>query len=298
MDIRDLLVRHEKLVHLNEGNKDGNRPRKTSSGTAQPGPSDASVDGEMLGVQPQPPPSQQQQPPPPQQQQKSSAPPPPPQQQQQQPRPPRQHYAPDGMAPSAVSSLPPDPRLPPRAATACNLDVLSDAATHLATASEVTPMQPMMADLAPPPAGMVRVKGYVEVKPYGDRGREPDPAVLSAGFPVQPAPHASFEDYHLFLDEFASSPHFLPPSLETEPSFGVWSRSSGGDLPGRAQLKTAGSFPSTRFPSLQPDPRDASEGGSRLHDEMMRAPAGRISAVDHTMIKNRLEEFSSVVPPV
>ncbi len=56
------------------------------------------------------------------------------------------------------------------------------------------------------------------------------------------------------------------------------------------------SFPSTRFPSLQPDPRDASDGGPRTHDDVMRAPAWRISAADHTVIKNRLEEFSSVLP--
>src|SRR5690242_3268584 len=98
MDISDLLVRHEKLVHLNEGgSKDGNRPRKPSSAGAPAGPSDSHVDTDMLGGLQQ------------------RAPPPQPQPPQQQP-----HYAPEPM-PGTVVSLPPDPRLPPRPAPACNL---------------------------------------------------------------------------------------------------------------------------------------------------------------------------------
>jgi len=283
MDISDLLVRHEKLVHLNEGgSKDGNRPRKPSSAGAQVGPSDGHVDTDMLGG------LQQRAPPPPTPQQ---------QQQQQQPQQPQQtHYAPDAMTGSIVSSLPPDPRLPPRAAPACNLDLLSDAATHLASAGEVNTMQPMMPELAQqPPPGMARVKQYDEVMAYSDRGREPDQGVMTGGFPGQPPPPPPYDDYHLFLDDFASSPHFLPPSLESEPSFGLWARS--GDLQGRLGPKNPASFPSTRFPSLQPDGVGNPEGGPRLHDDVMRAPTWRISAVDHTVIKNRLEEFSSVLPP-
>ncbi len=263
MDIRDLLVRHEKLVHLNEGNKDGSRQRKTSAGTAQPGPSSEShVDTEMAGLQ------------------------------QQRPPPPPSHYPSDAMAASSVASLPSDPGLPPRSAPACNLDLLSDAATHLASAGDGGPMQPMMPELAQP----APVKTYDEGMSYGERVRgDQDNAVLSAGgFNTQPA-QPSFDDYHLFLDEFASSSHFLPPTLEAQ-TFGLWSRPFGGDMQGRAQLKTVASFPSTRFPSLQPDARDTSEGGLRAHDEMMRAPAWKISAADHTVIKSRLEEFSSVLP--
>jgi hypothetical protein len=260
MDISDLLVRHEKLVHLNEGSKDGNRPRKSSSGNAQAGPSDSHVESDMVGLQQ---------------------------------RAPQPHYSVDAMAASVVSSLPPDPRLPPRAAPACNLDLLSDAATHLASAGEVNTMQSMMPELAQPPGGLARVKTYDEGMSYGERGREQDPNVLAAGFPGQP-PATGFDDYHLFLDDFASSSHFLPPSLETDQSFGLWSRS---DMQGRGPVKTAPSFPSTRFPSLQPDPRDPSEGASRLHEDAMRAPTWRISAADHTVIKNRLDEFSSVLPP-
>jgi len=269
MDISDLLVRHEKLVHLNEGNKDGNRPRKASSG-GQAGSSDGHVDSEMLGM------SQPQQQPPARPQQ------------------PQPQYAPEPMPNSIVSTMPPDARLPPRPAPACNLDLLSDAATHLASAGSVNAMQPMMSEMPQSADSLGRVKTYEDGMGYGDRTRESDPAVMSAGYHVQPA-QASFDDYHLFLDDFASSSHFLPPSLEAEQSFGLWSRTSG-ELPGRSILKTAPSFPSTRFPSLAPDQRDGPEGPTRVHDDLMRAPIWRISAMDHTVIKNRLDEFSSVLP--
>ena len=94
MDIRDLLVRHEKLVHLNEGsNKDGSRPRKQSSaGTAQPPPlsNDSHVDSEMMDM--------------------SRAHP--------------QHYHANSMSSVTAPTIAPDPRLPSRAG-ACNLDLLS-----------------------------------------------------------------------------------------------------------------------------------------------------------------------------
>ncbi|KAK0615734.1 hypothetical protein B0T17DRAFT_497401 [Bombardia bombarda] len=261
---RDLLVRHEKLVHLNEGNsnsnKDGPRPRKPSSGGAATGTSDNHVDTEMLGMQQGPP---------------------------------QTHYKTEPMQSSVVSPLIPDPRLTTRA-PACNLDLLSDAATHLASAGEVNNMQPtMMQGLAQAPSDLP-VKAYHESMSYGDRVREQDPGVMPGGYSAQPPP-TTFDDYNLFLDDYGSSSHFLPPSLEVEQGFGsMWPR-QGGDLGARGPSKPSSTFPS-RFPSLQPDPRDASEGGSMMHGDAMRAPNWRIAAMDHTVIKNRLDEFSSVLP--
>ncbi|KAL2019916.1 hypothetical protein VTK56DRAFT_9091 [Thermocarpiscus australiensis] len=271
---RDLLVRHEKLVHLNEGSgsKDGTRPRKHSSGGVAAGPAENQVDTEMLGMQRQ---QQQQQQPPPQQ------------------RPTQRHYPPETMQPSGVSSLPPDSRLAARA-PACNLDLLSDAATHLASGGQVNNMQPaMMQGLSQPPADLAPVKGYHDGMSYGDRGRDQDQAVMSAGYPGQSLPPA-FDDYNLFLDDYATSSHFLPPSLEVEPGVGMWSRSAAAEL-GRGLSKPPSAFPS-RFPSLQPDLRDPSDGNSKMHEDGARVPNWRISAMDHTVIKNRLDEFSSVLP--
>jgi hypothetical protein len=252
MDISDLLVRHEKLVHLNEGSKDS-RPRKESSGASHQRTSDgAQADPEALGI----------------------------------PRAPQPQYHQEPVAATVGSTLAPDPRASQRAA-ACNLDLLSDAAL----ASEVNPMPPMMADMTPQPSGHARIKSYEESMGYSERPRD-DPIVLSAGYAPQP-PVSSYDDYSLFLDDFPSSSGFLPPPFETEQSMGMWPR--GPDMHQRGASKPSSQFPS-RFPSLQPDPRDPSEAQPRGHDESMRAPSLRISAVEHTIIKNRLDEFSSVLP--
>lgn len=259
MDISDLLVRHEKLVHLNEGNKDGNRPRKPSAGTVQPGPADGHVDPELLGMPRGPPPS---------------------------------HFHPGSLNSSAVPALAPDPR---ERAAACNLDLLSDAATRIASATEVNAMQPALSGLGQPPGELARIKAYEETMQYGDRPRDPEQAALSAGFGGLGGP-APFDDYNVFLDESFST-HLLPSSLEAEQPLGLWSRHHQSDLQQQrgGPSKSSSRFPS-RFPSLQPDPRDQADGAARLQDESMRAPPLRISVQDHSVIKSRLDEFSSVLP--
>ncbi|KAK5661923.1 hypothetical protein OQA88_10033 [Cercophora sp. LCS_1] len=262
---RDLLVRHEKLVHLNEGSsKDGARPRKPSSaGNAVAGPSDSHADTEMLGLQQRPPPTA------------------------------HPLYRPEPIQPAAVSTMPPDSRLAARA-PACNLDLLSDAATHLASGGEVASIQPtIMPGLPQPPPEMTPVKQYHDEMAYGDRMRGQDAAQMSVEYPSQPQ-QPVYDDYNLFLDDFAPPSHFLPPSLEAEQAFGMWPR-PGGELGRGGASKPPSTFPS-RFPSLAPDPRDPSEGNSRMHEDGVRAPNWRISAVDHATIKSRLDEFSSVLP--
>ncbi|ROW03042.1 hypothetical protein VMCG_05708 [Cytospora schulzeri] len=277
MDIRDLLVRHEKLVHLSDGNKDGSitttsHRRRSSAANTQSSPTKSHGDTEMLGMQQTP--SQT-------------------------------HFTSDAMS-AVVSTLSPDSRIAPRPAPACNLDLLSDAATHLASAGDVPSMQPMMSDMSQPQPGLGRVDGMPS---YADRGRESDPVVYSTPFPVTTAPYAVSSapfsmssgpfpvtsagfpvssnpqpsldaNYDFFLDDFGTQSHFLPAGVDTEQNFGGW---RGG----------TSSFPS-RFPSLAPEA--ATDGANRLPDEGTRAPLWRISGNDHGVIKSRLDEFSSVLP--
>lgn len=283
MDIRDLLVRHEKLVHLNDGsNKDGSttstRPRKPSLANTQSSPTKSQADTDILGMQQSP----------------------------VQPSQPR--YIPasasDASMSAVVSTLSPDSRIAPRPAAACNLDLLSDAATHIASGGDVNPMQAMMSDMGQAQPGLGRVDGMAT---YSDRTREPDTTVYSASFPVTTAPYsvgaatfpmtsaslpvtsASFpfttasqqplyDGYDLFMDDITSQSHFLP--VDADQSLG-WPRGA------------VSSFPS-RFPSLAPE--SSTDGVNRMPEEGMRAAAWRISANDHVAIKNRLDEFSSVLP--
>ncbi|ORY62665.1 uncharacterized protein BCR38DRAFT_346884 [Pseudomassariella vexata] len=231
---RDLLVRHEKLVHLNESNKDSGRPRKPSLASVSQhiSPDNHVVDTDTAMAMP---------------------------------RTHQHHYHPEPMV--SVATLAPDPRA---RSAACNLDLLSDAATQLA-ANQV----PMMADMGQPPGAMSRIKAYEQdAMSYGERPREQEVSV----YPGQ------VDDYNLFLDEFGSSgSHFLPQAFEDQNNLNIWPRAAGPSKP-------PSQFPS-RFPSLQPDLRDPA------HDDSMRnAPPLRVTATDHTVIKNRLDEFSSVLP--
>ena len=255
MDIRDLLVRHEKLVHLNDGSKDG-RARRTSSGLAHPDPRpDARADINVLGMhhhaanaqpafRPQPPP------------------PPPP-----------------------VTVVPHGARVPQRNAP-CNLDLLSDAAL----ASAVNPTQPMVPGYShhgPPPGANPKPASQ-----YADQGRYPagreEPVGLSAGFVSKTAPTTG-EDYN-FFDDIASSSNFLPPPFDPDQQTGGW--------PGKSS-KPGSRFP-PRLPSAQPDQRNftMTDGvpPARPHEDQSRIPPFRISPGDHTVLKGRVEEFSSILP--
>jgi hypothetical protein len=258
MDIRDLLVRHEKLVHLQEGGKDGSRPGKPSSAGGQPVPSDRQqqVDGDLLAM---------------------------PQQSQQ-----HQHaqFGSEGLSSATVVSLPPDLRLGARAPTA-SLELLSNAATHIASAGEVGSMghNMMPPGLPSQQSDLGRVKPYDEGIPYGDRSRDADAGVLSNSYGAQPGPAAA-DDYNLFLDDDPSS-HFLPQAFEPDQTFAMWTRPTLDMAAHRGVAKSASTYPS-RFPSLQPDPRDPQE-------PEIKAPVWRLTAMDHTLIKSRLDEFSSVL---
>ncbi|KAK4093233.1 transcriptional regulator family: Fungal Specific TF [Purpureocillium lilacinum] len=277
MDISDLLVRHEKLVHLNDGSKENNRPRKLSSGTSnhKPSLSDGHVETESSGLH------------------QVSARPLPPPPQHQQPAAPQQHYhhgpVTQNGAPGPNSH---DPRGTPRSA-ACNLDVLSDAAL----ATEVNSMPPMMGEMGQHHTGHVSIKGYAEtVGNYAERSREDQQQqVMSTGFtPQTQPPQPTYDDYNLFLDDFSSAPHLLPPHFEPDHQMAVWSRTPTQMHP-RGISRPPSQFPS-RFASLAPDLRDVGESGPRLHEDPARAPSFRISAVDHNVIKNRIDEYSSVLP--
>lgn len=272
MDISDLLVRHEKLVHLNEGSKENNRPRKLSSGAAvhKHSISESSIPEDVIAVRR----ASQQHPPTPQQQHRQ-----PPQQ-------PQYHHG--SLNHGSSGNIPQDPRVASRAA-ACNLDLLSDAAL----ASEVNPLQPMASELPQPPPNHSSVKTFAEaIGGFSERPRE-DHQVIAPGFSPQPAP-GSFDDYNLFLDDFSTSQHFLPPHFDPDQQMGGWSRSPATLAP-RGPSKASSQFPS-RFGSMAPDIRDAADVGSRMQDDLNRPSPLRISINDHAVIKNRLEEFSSVLP--
>lgn len=275
MDIRDLLVRHEKLVHLNEGSKDSNRPRKLSSNTStashKSSISEGQINVESLGLHhhngARPQQSQQSQ---------QSLPPPPP-----------QHFRHGPVASSIQRPAPQDPRAPPRPG-ACNLDLLSDAA--LASSSHT--VQATTNGGPPHPSEETRRKSYGDsIVAYADRPRD-EPQSIAPTYAAPPS-NGSYDDYNPFLDEFASSSHFLPPNFEPDQQMSMWSRQPGGAAQRRSS-KSSFMFPG-RFPPPA-DSRESGDGPGRGLDDSSRPSSLHISVVDHTIIKNRLDEFSSVLP--
>lgn len=266
-------MRHEKLVHLNEGSKENTRPRKLSSSTSTTShkpslSSESQGDTDIIGLHRTP--------------GRQNLPPPTAQHSHHQP-----HYHHVAVPPVGAPGLPPpqDPRATPRTA-ACNLDLLSDAAL----ASAVNPGQPMATDIPQHVPHHERNKSFAEsAGSYPERPRE-DSQPLIPSFGPQPT-QGIYDDYNLFLDDFSSSSHFLPPHFEPDQQMNSWSRGPGS-LPPRGSVRFPPHF-STRHGS---DCRDPSDSTSRMHEDPSRSPSLRISVVDHTVIKNRLDEFSSVLP--
>lgn len=296
MNISDLLVRHEKLVHLNDNSKDNSRPRKLSSSTThQSSLSDGNGDGAPIGVGR--PGGQQSQVSPqrPMHHSHSHSHSPTFQRQPLQ----QQHYQ-NHMSPPSETGASHETQAANIRAAACNLNLLSDAAL----ATEVHPMQPILGETTHQQQqqqqqthqhpGHIRTKSYsVEgIGQYSDRPRE-DQQTLTPSYAQPLTNQASYDDYNLFLDDFAPTSHFLPPHFEPEQQLGGWSRSPGGA--GRGGASKVGSQYPSRFNSLAPDHREGNDSGAR-NEEMGRSQLLRISVGDHNAIKNRLDEFSSVLP--
>ncbi|OAA51850.1 Transcription factor [Metarhizium rileyi] len=276
----DLLVRHEKLVHLHDGNKDGKQQRRASSSTTshKAAISDSHLELEPIGLHTA------------SMNQHGTL------QHQQQPQ--HQHqpaYHHTTIGPGVGSGhhhLAQDPHSATPRSAACNLDVLSDAAL----ATEVITMPPMLDDMSQ--QGTVhhdRVKSFDEsIGEYSERPRqEQSEPMLSSDFAPQPSQRVN-DDYNLFLDEFAGSAHILPPHFESDQQFSMWARAPG-QFNQRGNSRPSSQFPS-RFGSLAPDFRDPVDTGQRLLEDSSRANLRRISVADHKIMKGRLDEFSTVLP--
>lgn len=262
MDIRDLLVRHEKLVHLNEASKENARPRPSSSSTEshKPSLSDGHAEPDAMNIHRGPLP-------------------------QPAPGPSQQMYHPQPPMPTNVQPMQQDHAMKSRLA-ACNLDVLSDAAL----ASEVNSMAPMMNAIPQQPTSHARAKSFGEPMPqFGERQPQEQPHGMPA-FAPQPAQQPGYDDYNVFLDDFTFAPGFLPPHFEPDQPMNMWTRSPAS-MNQRMASKPQSAFPS-RIGSLGPDARD----GTDVTGDSSRPSPLRISVADHAAIKKKVDEFSSVLP--
>ncbi|OAA59460.1 Transcription factor [Cordyceps fumosorosea ARSEF 2679] len=269
MDIRDLLVRHEKLVHLNDASSKENnarpRPSSSSASSHKPSLSDGHVEADTMNMH------------------RTTLPPvgPPPPQQMYHPQPPM----PNNVQPMQ-QSMQQDHAMKSRMA-ACNLDVLSDAAL----ASEVNSMAPMMSSIPQQPTSHARGKSFGQVMPQFGERQPQDQTHSMPSFAQPPAPQPAYDDYNVFLDDFSfAAPHFLPPHFEPDQPMNMWTRSPA-TMNQRMASKPVSAMPS-RIGSLGPDTRDATE----FAGDTSRPSPLRISNADYAVIKKKIDEFSSVLP--
>ncbi|KHO01732.1 uncharacterized protein MAM_00733 [Metarhizium album ARSEF 1941] len=184
-------------------------------------------------------------------------------QQSTQHRPVYHHTAVNPVVGSGHHHLTQDPHAATPRSMACNLDVLSDAAL----ATEVNTGPPMLDDMSQQDTVHHNgVKIFDEsVRSCPDRPRhEQSESMLSSDFAPQSA-QPGYDDYNLFLDEFAGSACILPPHFKSEQQF-------------------------------TPDIRELIDTGQRSREDSIRENLLRISAADYNIMKGHLDEFSAVLP--
>lgn len=260
---RDLLVRHEKLVHSHESSKDA-RNNSTASANVQMSPPSVItapnlIDPDLLIAQ-------------------------------------TQHYSNVDLNAGRTQETMMHHRTP-----GCSLDLLSDAANHLASSDmHMTPSMPPM---------QLENRGHQEPMHYGNTISEQAP-MRNSRYSAMP-PNGPIEDYNFFLDDSGMSNYFLPSSAfdpELPVSWGsrpdLQQQNSGGDYhlrPPQQEVPQDDNNSFSRFgsrlPSLQPEFHDPSDGSGRGQEDASRSgPPWRISGQDHREIQIKLDDFASVLP--
>ncbi|KAG6000116.1 hypothetical protein E4U21_005810 [Claviceps maximensis] len=280
----DLLVRHEKLVHLHDGNYNDKKPRRKASGATshkasisddhhEPGTEEIRVD-----------PMSQHEP----GQNHHQA-----HQHQKQQQQPSDHHTPilPSRGPSRAGH---DPNAATPSSTACSLDVLSDAAL----AREVGAVPPLSNGVSQyDTCHQRRIQGFdKQIAEYSDKPRhERLQSVLSTDYVLQ-SPQLEYDDYNPFLDDFASSPHIILPPFEYEQKLSTWAGVPDQDHQCRNLQSRLSSRHISRLGSLDPETRDLNDTVPRNCEESSRPELLRISLTDHNIMKCRIEEFSSILP--
>jgi hypothetical protein len=266
-EMRDLLVRHERLIHQIESNRAANTPRNHLASPTQSTMTAHSsftnrLDPDLIHTE----------------------------------------------TPSVGSRLnhmagqAPEHMIPQRP-SGYSLDLLSDAAHHLA--SDRYNSDILSRSLAVVGQDAIRPELGREASSY-NVGLNEDTTMKNTDPSLrQPA---QLEDYNLFLDDSDLNSNFFS-AFDTNIPVSFWSKPSMTESSGQFDDSRLSNHESpdernsfsrfgSRLPSLQPEQRDASafDGPRTPEESAMNGPPWRISARDHRMIQSKLEDFSSVLP--
>lgn len=179
----------------------------------------------------------------------------------------------------------------------CNLDLLSDAANHLASGNDQILHQNMLT----PPDGL---PSNVQ---FGSSMMDEDISMKnSSGFPDTPGP---VDDYNFFLDDFGLTSHFLPSAFDTDYPPPFWSKApesdpggpsghhySGGPLNQHLLVSNSFSRFGSRLPSLQPE-SEITLGKTSHPEELLRSgPIWKISSQDYSQMQIKFDDFATTLP--
>ena len=193
--------------------------------------------------------------------------------------------------------------LVPQRSSAYSLDLLSDAAHHLASDRYNSDLLSRSLEVAN--QGPILSEPSREISSYRP-GREEDTA-MKDGDPA--LNHADqFEDYKLFLDDSGLNSNFFS-AFDTTIPVSFWSKPLMTENAGQfddSRISTnenqddGNSFSrfGSRLPSLQPEQHEGSylDGTKTPDDTAINRPPWSVSTRDYRIIQHKLEDFSSVLP--
>lgn len=187
----------------------------------------------------------------------------------------------------------------------CNLDLLSDAANHLASGNDQILHQTM---LTPLPQSITR-DGLPSTVPFSSSMMDEDISMKNSVFPGTDTP-GPVDDYNFFLDDFGLTSHFLPSAFDTDYLPPFWSSKAPESDPGgpsghhymggplNQHLSFSNSFSrfGSRLPSLQPESEAGQGRTSNPEDFGRSSPVWKISSQDYQQMQIKLDGFSSTLP--
>lgn len=193
----------------------------------------------------------------------------------------------------------PQQRLP------CSLDLLSDAATHIA-GQQLPSIMPLMQEREHMQHEMDDKRQRTDS--FNSRHHDEAMGKSLGGYHQQPNVNGEglLGDYNILLDDFGISSHVFPP-IDTEVPVTMWARpdapphSFGGYPDPQRDGNSNNQFAQHdqqfgRYPSRLSQASEYPDSTTTGASEGRQGPPWKISSQDHRYIQSKLDDFSSVLP--
>jgi hypothetical protein len=180
-------------------------------------------------------------------------------------------------------------------APGCSLDLLSDAATHLASNNHQLP--PLMSQITAPPRKLMESEMGHATSEYNNR-MQGDSAMRNNGYQMREAP-GPMEDYNILLDDFGMGSHFFP-AIDAEVPHSIWPRPQMNEQTRPTDVSNDDNNYFTRFgnrlPSLPPEYPESGEPRLKAEEMNRSQPVWKVTSQDHRYMQSKLDDFASVLP--